>query len=448
MSPDDVLEYRLAEMKSSTERTEYSRCKIQMVANDLRYRNDFTSYYLPRVLSLGPIHHGNPKLQIGEEYKLIWAQKFLDKSSQDPKRLYKKITDKLETIKKLFDDNVLSSDHFPDNVLTSNTLLSFRSLDEKLTWMLLVDACSLLYIIDIENVIGMEERTMKLVSRDVLLLENQLPFMLLEMFGASGEGNWIESLRMFLGYNHVGGYRFKESTMSTDAIVNEWVKVLEERNDEKPTHLLDLLRISLLPFSSVDQVKRGKSISNSVVRYMNIQELKSNGIKIKSNKRCRLTEVSLSHGWLNGELMLPEIVLDDVTVSIFLNLLAYEMCPDFKNDYAIGTFLAFVNSLIRQPEDVRDLRSAGILRSNYGGDEELVKLFHFIATDVATNADIYSGVFGEINKHIANKWKTNTDHFLSYIRHPWTNFAVHASELALAFGIVQTWFTIHPAKSS
>ncbi|XP_058733595.1 uncharacterized protein LOC131605231 [Vicia villosa] len=149
----------------------------------------------------------------------------------------------------------------------------------------------------------------------------------------------------------------------------------------------------LLPDSThKNKGKTREKINNSVVRYMNTQELRSNGIRIKSNNKRSPIEISFSHGWLNGELRLPEIVLDDITISTFINLVAYEMCLDFQNDYGIGTFLSFINSLIRQPEDVKDLRSAGILISNYGTDEELVKLFRVLVTDVLSNAGIYSDV--------------------------------------------------------
>jgi len=112
---------------------------------------------------------------------------------------------------------------------------------------------------------------------------------------------------------------------------------------------------------------------------MNVQELRAKGIRIrvKSNEKRvpRLIDISFSHGWLNGELKLLKITLDDMTVPIFLNMIAYEMCPDFKNNYPIGTFFAFMDLLIGQPDDVKYLRSRKILFSNLGSDEELVKLF-------------------------------------------------------------------------
>ncbi|XP_058733594.1 putative UPF0481 protein At3g02645 [Vicia villosa] len=512
MSPDDVLEHRLEKMRISTEIPRSLHPKIQKVANDIRERKDYQSHYFPKLISMGPIHHGNAELQIGEQYKLIWAQKYIESTGHSSKDLYKTIADHLVELKS----------HYADNVLTmaSNTnLKSFGSFEEKLTWMLFVDGCCLLYILDRDRFIETDDTIQKLVSRDVFLLENQLaPFMLMRLL-SDDRFNLIERVHLFLDSNDISIVEINQADNLRDI--------------ETTTHLLDLLRKKLLfqpptnkdilikeecvflgeqltifcqkgqrridhskvdsfiwrgvtlmkPLDVVDGkmdveirehaqrirvaylLKAGGQSSNSnnvlrrhlahtsekrintVVRYMNIQELKSNGIRIKS-KKSSLLDMSFSHRLLNGELKLPEIVINDITVSIFLNLIAYEMCPDFENDYMIGSFLTFLNSLIRQPEDVKDLRLAGILFSNCGNDEELVKLFHFLATDIVSKEEAYKYVFEEIEEHIANKWKVNTVRFLKYIRHPWTNFAIHATELALALTFIQTWFTIHPAKTN
>lgn len=222
MSADDELNYRLHEMNMSTERPLYSRPKIQIVANDLRERTDYKSHYLPTIVSMGPIHHGNPELQIGEEYKLIWAKKYIQKAGTDSKDLHRKIVDNLATLKSFFADDVLT--------MASNTIGNFRSFDQKLTWMLFVDGYSLLYILDIDNDFENEETIMKLVSRDVLLLENQLPLGLLYLLANDGKNrlNLMERIIRFLKFNHV---------------VSSGYKLL----NETPTHLLDLVREMLLP---------------------------------------------------------------------------------------------------------------------------------------------------------------------------------------------------------
>jgi hypothetical protein len=47
--------------------------KIQKVIFLLRDPDHFVKYFEPRVASLGPIHHGIPKYELGEKYKLRLA---------------------------------------------------------------------------------------------------------------------------------------------------------------------------------------------------------------------------------------------------------------------------------------------------------------------------------------------------------------------------------------
>jgi hypothetical protein len=81
-------------------------------------------------------------------------------------------------LKGLFADNVLT--------LTQESLKGFRSLDEKLSRMLFVDGCSLLYILanaDFNNLLPMDIKfdQLGIVIMDVLLLENQLPYLVLKL---------------------------------------------------------------------------------------------------------------------------------------------------------------------------------------------------------------------------------------------------------------------------
>ncbi|XP_058735126.1 UPF0481 protein At3g47200-like [Vicia villosa] len=431
----DGLKYRLEEMRRLTEIPRSSHPKIQKVANDLRERMDYRSHYLPKVVSMGPIHNGNPELQIGEQYKLIWAQKYIESTGENIEQLYKQVADKLDDLKSCFANNVLNR--------ASNTIGNFSSLDDKLTWMLFVDGCSLLHILVTKgsDILDLGEETIiNLVIRDVLLLENQLPFMLLGLL-CRQHNLLMKITKDFL----ISNYFLRGFTIQSIMIFQRVA----------PTHLLDLFRTLLLPDRTLihQNVQFMASYymdlnDREFASYTNIQELRSNGIRIKSNKKSELTDMSFSHGWLNGELKLPRIVLDDFTIPIFLNLIAYERCPDFNAKYGMGSFLAFLNSLVREPEDVKVLRSAGVLYRTYGSDEELVKLVHFLAGGIMSHKDTYAHIFVEMNKHITNKWKVNTVHFLKYIRHAWTSFAIHATELALALTFIQTWFTIHPAKSN
>ncbi|KAG5062362.1 hypothetical protein JHK85_003545 [Glycine max] len=204
---------------------------------------------------LGPIHHGAPKLQLGEQYKQRWAARYIDTTGQTPQDLHNKVLKDIGNLNNLFDDDLLTAsaqEYQKQGVAT---------IEEKICWMM----------------------------GDVLLLKNQLPFPLLQLL-------WRDTERVLMG-------------------------------------------------------------------------------KMRNFLRC--------HHWATKEEdKLPEIVVDDTTAATVLNLIAYEMCPDFENDYGICSYVSFLDSLIDHPDDVKALRSEQILLNSLGSDEKVANLFNTISTDL------------------------------------------------------------------
>ncbi|GAU24188.1 hypothetical protein TSUD_23250 [Trifolium subterraneum] len=463
-----------------------SRPKIQRVPEHLRNRKEFMEHYLPRLVSIGPIHHGSANLKLGDKYKLMWAALYLEANELIPNNLYKKIADKIGALKGLFDQDVLS--------LTGarESLKGFRNLDEKLSWMLFVDGCSLLYILvvnaDSTNRIAMNIKFDQLVvvMRDVLLLENQLPYPVLKLLWKNdNEPELINIMKKFL--NRCEQWVKPEEVTELEDTKKDFLRfchwatpdkrtlrsriqgcfeVLNKKKEEEeeeqhsvsilneselPTHLLDLQRKIILTKSpsKTDGQKSSEERTNEhkgMITYRNIQDLRAIGIKFKSSSTRRPTDIDFFEGWFAPELILPEIVVDDATKSTFLNLTAYEMCPDFDNDYEISSFVVFMDSLIDHPEDVRKLRSEGILLNCLGSDEEVAKLFNIICTDLV-QAETYFKVRVKINKHYNHKCKTWIALGIhTYFNNPWTFTAFLAAFIALALTFIQTWFTINPPE--
>ena len=104
---------------------------------------------------------------------------------------------------------------------------------------------------------------------------------------------------------------------------------------------------------------------------------------MKRGNNSYLSNISFIKQFLfRGQLHLPPIVVDDSTRPKFLNLIAYEMCLDFKNDFGVTSYISFLDSLIDEANDVKMLRKARILRNVLGSDEEVAKLFNEIGTDL------------------------------------------------------------------
>lgn len=179
----------------------------------------------------------------------------------------------------------------------------------------------------------------------------------------------------------------------------------------------------------------------------NIKELKAAGIEFMSSKTRRPKDISFSLGWFHSTLKLPEIVVDDTTAATVLNLIAYEMCPDFQNDYGICSYVSFLDSLIDHPDDVKALRSERILLNSLGSDEEVAELFNTLSTDLVPDMGKYADLRNQIEKHYKNKLRTWLALGCStYFSNPWAIIAFHAAVVGLVLTFVQTWYAIRPPK--
>ncbi|CAJ1953305.1 unnamed protein product [Sphenostylis stenocarpa] len=418
--------------------------KIQCVTRHLRTREHFAKHYFPKLLSFGLIHHGDPKLQLGERYKKRWAALYIDSTGKSPQELHRKVEENIETLKLLFEEDL-----FTDNKTFSEYQKhGFRTKWEMINWTLFVDGCALLHILEHAKLDPTQKMNLKvdqlvLVMQDVLLLENQLPFLLLNLLWRDTDKKLMKTMQEFLHCHHW-------ATKDEDKVKLE---------EEFPTHLLDLQR-SIILYEPKEEKNKGKhnvpnkntgkgrkTPTEDMITYRNIKELKAAGIGFKSSKTRRPRDVSFHYGVFHSTLMLPEIVVDDTIAATVLNLIAYEMCPDFENDYGISSYVTFLDSLIDHPDDVKELRSEKILLNSLGSDEEVANLFNTLSTDLVPNMAQYADVRGDIERHYKDKGRTWVAlAYTKYFSNPWAIIAFNAAIVGLVLTFVQTWYAIYPAK--
>ncbi|KAL5564863.1 hypothetical protein UlMin_028027 [Ulmus minor] len=187
--------------------------------------------------------------------------------------------------------------------------------------------------------------------------------------------------------------------------------------------------------------------------FRNVQELKAAGIELKPSKSRCLKEVSFSSGLFGGCLRLCPILVDKSTAGKLLNLIAYEMSPDYhckitedskSFDYRISSYLSFLDSLIDNEQDVKDLRAANILRHRLSSDKEVAELFNNIGPNSVAD-DEYGYVNSEIQEYYESKIRIWITEFRQeYLSSPWTLLALIAAAAALGLTAAQTYFAINP----
>ncbi|PWA88363.1 hypothetical protein CTI12_AA121520 [Artemisia annua] len=331
--------------------------------------------------------------------------------------------------------------------------------DEEFNWMMLRDGCFILFFIECiscgnDKVLLNNEYLGALgfanVARDIFVLENQIPFVVLEVllelrFADSGE----EILNGFFNYLNYG-----------EVIIRQNEKVLENK---QPLHLLELYRsyfISLsasLGLGSINLSKwRGWAKKMNTVHedynyirrnrsFSSVMELKAKGIFLKcAYDESSNEDIKFHSHCCYGELELVRRAVSSNTKAIYLNMIAYEMCPHNPNDFRVSTYIRVMKSLVIQRDDVKELRNSKILLHSLGRDEEVVKMYDEIDAP-AVNLYMFNQLRRGIEKHCTSQYKTWAAELITvYFSSPWKTVALLVASAILITSFLQTYFAIRP----
>ncbi|PON54724.1 hypothetical protein TorRG33x02_301550 [Trema orientale] len=402
--------------------------KIQKVPFFLRDKKDFENYYEPRAVSIGPIHHEKPWLQPAEFYKLKLAAQFIRDTGKDTEELYEIIKDNVNDLK----------DYYQDEGINLYD-------DDALSWILFLDGCYILqfiysFLLGELKSLGIENEHVQ--QNDLFLLENQVPFAVLKLLMDPIPNQFRSLLKNSIE-------EFIRMTVMTPMECKNLKNPNINIDEVNPAHLLDLLHKVLArvrrPRAKKNLIKSTSHIPEQQ-SFRNIYELKAAGISLRPSTSCALLRdinfISLRFAaWLE----LPQLVVDNSTKPMFLNLIAYESCPDnFRTNREVTSYVCFLNSLIEEPDDVKVLRLKKIFYVSLGRDKEVAALFNELAADLVPNPEIYKDVKDKMQVHYDNRRVSTwfAEAYKTYFSSPWAMLTFLAALLGLTLAVVETWFTV------
>ncbi|XLU29161.1 hypothetical protein S245_065227 [Arachis hypogaea] len=434
---DRYEELEECEKQLTGEGNKVSRPKIQGIPAYMAEKVEFHRYYRPQIISLGEFH----RTEQGELYKNAWAAMYLKRTNL-----------KLEDIcRELHVEDTWSPKPMWEKLYDRHRLHAAS---------LIVDGCCVLELLEKSDLSVDPEQELKIsmdklvrLHQDLLILDNQLPFQLLRLLCEDQE----RLQKCLFNFLQVHGIQVETAPkLPRKKRENEEVKVaVDGDDDEDPVHLLDYLRKALLmrdqhtfykAFNFIF-MKRG-SLHLRKYRIGTIRELKAAGIRVTKDSHN-----SLYPSFNDGMLQLPKLIVDGSTPYIFFNLVAFEMSPDFRNNFEVSSFLVFMSSLIDQPEDVKELRMAGIIINELANDKEVADLFNKMDSILVPETPLFAHIRDQIHSHFESKrgrirmlsWMGEASN--TFFRSPWTIIALLAATLGLVLTFIQTWFAIHPKAS-
>jgi hypothetical protein len=516
--------------------------KIPKVSNKLRNKNE--KCYSPGMVSIGPYHYPDKNLREADHHnnlreadnnlteadhhnnlkeaeilKFSMARQFIVDSGKSIELVYREVEEGIQTAREFYNKiDIIGYD------------------DEQFTKMIFLDGCFILQFIhcvthNYEN-LEMTDRQVAAVKRDLLLLENQIPFPVLKSltrlrYENDGTNHGMKHVNDFLFFHilnpkdqplrtrklfwstvslllmflpialpFVLSHTFSSynpdlvflsmvpayAVMELCLLIPAWLLWLLLRKgrqaseydsqwqpDEEPAHLLQLLYFLFIGFHYI----KGKSSSRrcghclsylatclkkfiptkckpDVARgrrghslYYSAKELKKVGIHFMSSQTIALMDVKFKSSYFHGTLKLPSITIDESTRSMLFNLVAYETSAAL-NPLWVTSYICFMDSLIDDADDVKELRSKGIIINFHGLDQQVADLFNHMGSFLEPDT-VYNDVKREINEQcesIVKKWVAQWQQ--TYFQSPWAFFAFAAAAVGLALTATQTYYTMHP----
>lgn len=391
---------------------------------DDRLRQVNAKDYEPQIVSIGPIHHDKDHVKTMEQHKLRYLHQLLQQNSG---LTIDKLVEKLRQVE-------ANARQCYSNSLNLDT--------DNFVRMLLLDGCFVVQLLrnyfffdeSTEDDPIFESETLSQIRHDLMLFENQLPFIVLNLLFHTTKTDDPDD-----NISHLVHFLVQDMFPWLDASKLE--SQSHTHTHLQPDHLLGLVYRCFFPFSTKTQTpsktkpRKGKA---SPVHINSASELKEVGIRLKRSKQNSLTFAA-------GILRFPPLEVSGKTESLLRNVMAYEQLRlDDDHSKHVTDYAFFMHCLIRSTKDIEILRRSGIISNYLGGDENILQMFDRLGTNFLRSSEFcYSDEFESLTRHCGRrhkKWMAKLRR--NYFNSPWSMVKFLAATLLLLLTLTQTVFSV------
>ncbi|KAK4592728.1 hypothetical protein RGQ29_017031 [Quercus rubra] len=429
----------------------------KMVPKKLRQVNK--EAYTPKLISIGPFHHGLKDLRGEKELrdeenenvpsdmemlKVRYFKDFCYRTGKCQKEIARIIEENEVKIRHCYAEiSKLNSEDFVKMVLVDSTFiieLFLRSQENEP--FLKNDAEEE----DEKDYILSKPWLEYGIKQDLMLLENQLPFFILtelyDQISYAEKNNEISFLDLACGY-------FSSSKSKIPA-------------GKEVKHFTDLVRYSYCPST---QYKKGSTITH----LYSATKLHGAGVMFRNDKVSRLLDIQFMKlrlleifpcfniSWflnclpcfpcfpclerMQALLKVPTIIVDDATEIRFRNLMALEQCH-YPSESYICNYIVLLDYLINTREDVELFVENKIIINGLGSNEAVATMVNNLGLEIGENYSYYGEMVKKLNEHYENCYNHNMGTLTNtYFPNLWMALLTVVGLVVFGFSI---WSTIKP----
>jgi hypothetical protein len=390
-------------------------CCIYKVPERLRELNE--KAYTPRLVSIGPIHHCNDKLKAMEDHKRMYLQEFIARTKVSVEGFIELIKEKETRLRNCYEEtNWFSSENFIKMILMDAAFV--------IMFLLKYNCRKSTEFRGSRDSIFYPPYKWFDVRVDICLLENQLPFFILEelcglstILGNSPKPTLIELTHGFFS-NEWGSW----------AVGEYWGKI----DFSEVKHLVDFLTIYHRP------TEQQQHEELEVLTAPSVKELHQAGVKFVLSSSKNLLDIKFDRN--KGILEFPRLQLEDGTEIIIRNMQAFEQCHGLGSGY-VGDYICLMGLFLGASKDVEILVENRIIDNWLLSKEEVVKLFHNLNIENLVSPDgfFFEGLIKDLNAFCErpwNKWKANLKQ--NYFNTPWAAVSVSGAVILLILTVIQS----------
>ncbi|KAG7556102.1 hypothetical protein ISN44_As11g021700 [Arabidopsis suecica] len=303
------------------------------------------------------------------------------------------------------------------------------------------------------------------IRADLLLLENQVPYLLLQTL--------LTTSRLVTCLNKIAFKFFNYSLSKPEAF---WGK---HYGLDEAKHLLDLIRTTFFPVPSQgsiedkipsqgrieDKIPSQGSIEDNCLTIfccsarksgskssfndagppsfvLSAKNLHLRGIKFELKKN---TDSILDISYSKGVLQIPPVVMDGFMASFILKCVAFEQLHADSSNH-LTSYAAFMACLINEESDAVFLKERRILEDYYGTSDGVSQFYKNIGNEVAfdINKSHLAKVFEGLNEYTSKGFHVYCAEFVhTHFDSPWTFASSFAALLLLMFAALQVFFAAY-----